>query len=185
MVRVIEDQTQGRALSVANGSGRETTLTLTTYGVPSVPEPAGGNGYTIERAYFTLDGDPVSAEEVAIGTRLVTVLTVQPFGRGEARLMVNDPLPAGFEIDNPNLLQSGDIGALDWLDLTTDINATEFRQDRFLAAIDWRSANSFRLAYIVRAISPGEFRHPAASVEDMYRPQFRARTDTGTLRIVE
>jgi uncharacterized protein YfaS (alpha-2-macroglobulin family) len=185
MVRVIEDQTQGRALAVANGSGRETTLTLTTYGVPSVPEPAGGNGYTIERAYFTLGGDPVTPDQLAIGTRLVTVLTVQPFGNGEARLMVDDPLPAGFEIDNPNLLRAGDIGALDWLDLDVATNATEFRQNRFLAAVDWRSSNSFRLAYIVRAISPGTFHHPAASVEDMYRPQYRARSETGTLRIVE
>jgi uncharacterized protein YfaS (alpha-2-macroglobulin family) len=185
MVRVIEDQTQGRALAVANGSGRETTLTLTTYGVPSVPEPAGGNGYTIERAYFTLGGDPVTPDQLAIGTRLVTVLTVQPFGNGEARLMVDDPLPAGFEIDNPNLLRAGDIGALDWLDLDVATNATEFRQNRFLAAVDWRSSSSFQLAYIVRAISPGEFHHPAASVEDMYRPQFRARTGTGVLTIVE
>jgi uncharacterized protein YfaS (alpha-2-macroglobulin family) len=99
--------------------------------------------------------------------------------------MVDDPLPAGFEIDNPNLLRAGDIGALDWLDLDVATNATEFRQNRFLAAVDWRSSHSFRLAYIVRAISPGTFHHPAASVEDMYRPQFRARSETGTLRIVE
>jgi uncharacterized protein YfaS (alpha-2-macroglobulin family) len=122
---------------------------------------------------------------VALGTRLVTVLTIEPIGDSEARLMVNDPLPAGFEIDNPNLLQAGDIGALDWLDLSVSAENTEFRQDRFLAAVDWRSSSSFQLAYIVRAISPGEFHHPAAIVEDMYRPQFRARTGTGVLTIVE
>ena len=185
MVRVIEDDTAGRALAVANGSGRETTLTLTTYGVPTEPEPAGGNGYRIDRAYFTMDGQPVDPDGIAAGTRLVTVLTVDPFGSGEARLMIDDPLPAGFEIDNPNLIQAGDIGALDWLDLGTDARNTEFRQDRFLAAVDWRSSDRFQLAYIVRAISPGTFHHPAASVEDMYRPQFRARTDTGTIRVVE
>ena len=60
MVKVIEDQTAGGlALAVRNGSPRDTVLTLTTYGVPEVPEPAGGNGYRIERDYFTLDGDPV------------------------------------------------------------------------------------------------------------------------------
>jgi uncharacterized protein YfaS (alpha-2-macroglobulin family) len=35
----------------------------------------------------------------------------------------------------------------------------------------------------VRAVSPGQFHHPAASVEDMYRPQMRARTDAGQVTI--
>ena len=99
--------------------------------------------------------------------------------------MINDPLPAGFEIDNPNLLRGGDIRALDWLDLNAEAQTTEFRQDRFLAAVDWRSDDPFRLAYIVRATSPGEFHHPAASVEDMYRPQFRARSGIGRVIVTE
>tara|TARA_B110000503_G_scaffold91377_1_gene137941 strand:- start:686 stop:982 length:297 start_codon:yes stop_codon:yes gene_type:complete len=98
--------------------------------------------------------------------------------------MVNDPLPAGFEIDNPNLLQGGDIRALGWLDPVRGENA-EFRSERFLAAVDWRSDNAFRLAYVVRAVSPGAFHHPAASVEDMYRPQYRARTAIGRIVISE
>ena len=61
----------------------------------------------------------------------------------------------------------------------------EFRSDRFLAAVDWQSENLFRLAYIVRAVSPGSFHHPAASVEDMYRPQMRARTDAGQVTITQ
>jgi uncharacterized protein YfaS (alpha-2-macroglobulin family) len=147
-----------------------------------VPEPAGGNGYAIERTYATTEGKQVDLADVTVGTRLVTVLTVRPFGRQEARLMINDPLPAGFEIDNPNLLSGGDISALDWLRPVWAENA-EFRMDRFLAAVDWRSDQPFQLAYIVRAVSPGQFHHPAASVEDMYRPQMRAHTDAGQVTI--
>lgn len=98
--------------------------------------------------------------------------------------MVNDPLPAGFEIDNPNLIQGGDIRGLDWLQPQRG-EASEFRTDRFLTAVDWRSDQPFTLAYIVRAVSPGTFHHPAASVEDMYRPQMRARTDAGQVVITE
>jgi uncharacterized protein YfaS (alpha-2-macroglobulin family) len=182
MLRVIDAQTWGGGkLAVKNGSDRDTFVTLTTYGVPEVPEPAGGNGYTIGREYFTLQGDPVTPDSVRTGTRLVTVLTVDPTGDGEARLMVDDPLPAGFEIDNPSLLRSGDVGALDWLDLSAEPRNTEFRQDRFLAAVDLHDSNPFKLAYIVRAITPGSYRHPAASVQDMYRPQFNAHSDTGTV----
>ena len=38
-------------------------------------------------------------------------------------------------------------------------------------------------AYIVRAVTPGKFVHPAATVEDMYRPDLYARTAAGTLTI--
>ena len=96
--------------------------------------------------------------------------------------VVADPLPAGFEIDNPNLMSSG-TEALSELNLETEVAHSEFRQDRFLTALDWSSSDSFRLSYIVRAVSPGTFHHPAASVEDMYRPDFRARSDVGTVTI--
>lgn len=182
LVRVISDDVAVQPVTVANTGTVETELTVTTFGVPEGNEPAGGNGYAIDRAYFTMDGAPADPAAVTVGTRLVTVITVEPFGRREARLIVNDPLPAGFEIDNPNLLQGGDIRALDWLDPVRGENA-EFRSERFVAAVDWRSDQAFRLAYVVRAVSPGAFHHPAASVEDMYRPQYRARTDMGQVVI--
>ena len=129
-----------------------------------------------------MDGAPIQRDAFAIGERFVTVLTVTPFEASGGRLMVNDPLPAGFEIDNPSLLRSGDVRALDWLSLD-EASHTEFRSDRFLAAVDLTGTRPVTLAYVTRAVSPGAFHHPAASVEDMYRPRYRARTDTGRIRV--
>ncbi|WP_212522706.1 alpha-2-macroglobulin family protein [Actibacterium sp. MT2.3-13A] len=184
LVRMLEDDA---AVPVAfrNGSGRDAQLTLTTFGVPAQPEPAGGRDYAISRSYYTLEGHPVDPSTVAAGTRLVTALRIDPFTDTEARLMVSDPLPAGFEIDNPSLLRGGDIRALDWLEPFDGANRTEFRQDRFLAALDWGQAEPFTLAYIVRATAPGSYHHPAASVEDMYRPDRRAWTDAGRVTVTE
>jgi uncharacterized protein YfaS (alpha-2-macroglobulin family) len=168
---------------VVKNEGADTTLTITTYGVPSEAEPAGGNGYAIKRIYYTMDGEEVTLDNVFAGTRLVTVLEITPFGYGEGRLMINDPLPAGFEIDNPNLMSAGSTSELSWLNTLDYAQYSEFRQDRFLTAVDWSSDQAFRLAYVVRAVSPGTYHHPAASVEDMYRPDFRARSETGTLTI--
>ncbi|RVT82030.1 alpha-2-macroglobulin family protein [Rhodobacteraceae bacterium CCMM004] len=185
LIRVLEADTATAPVIIRNETDREATLTLTAFGVPEVAPPAGGEGYAIERQYFSLDGAPADPDGVAVGTRLVTVLTVQPFADAEARLMVDDPLPAGFEIDNPNLIRAGDVRTLDWLDTLAEVRTAEFRADRFLAAVDWRSDRPFRVAYMVRAISPGSYRHPAASVEDMYRPRFRAHTATGRIDVVE
>ena len=183
LVRMVEEQAL-TPQQIVNTGNRPVDITLTTLGVPQVAPEANGYGYAISRRYYDMDGQEVSLDAVETGTRLVTVLTVNPFEGGEARLMVNDPLPAGLEIDNPNILRSGDIRALDWLDVAFPEN-TEFRSDRFLAAVDWRSNEPFDLAYIVRAISPGTYHHPAASVEDMYRPQYRAVTATGQMQVTE
>ena len=180
LVKVLTD---GQGPVVVTNDGVDTTITISTYGVPSEPEPAGGNGYAIIRSYYTLEGDPVSLDGLKVGDRLVTVIEVTPFGYSDGRLMVADPLPAGFEIDNPNLMSGGSTANLNWLDALVDVQHSEFRQDRFLTQVDWSSKNSFRLAYVVRAVSPGTFHHPAASVEDMYRPDFRARSDVGTVTI--
>jgi uncharacterized protein YfaS (alpha-2-macroglobulin family) len=181
MVKVLDRDSRDPVL--VRNNGVDTTLTVTTYGVPLAWEPAGGNGYAITRTYYTLEGVPASLDNLKTGNRLAVVLEVTPFGRGQARLMVSDPLPAGFEIDNPNLITGGSRDALDWLNLDTYATHTEFRQDRFLAAVDRFNNETFRLAYIVRAVSPGTFHHPAAFVEDMYRPDLAARSETGSVTI--
>lgn len=156
-------------------------IKLTAFGVPETAPEKGGYGYALNREYFTLDGDMVEGG-ITSGDRMVVVLKVTPFEEVGARLMVDDPLPAGFEIDNPNLIRSGDIAALDWLN-TVEAEHAEFRSDRFLAAVDQRGSDPFRLAYIVRAVTPGIYNHPAATVVDMYRPEYRANTDTGEVTI--
>ena len=99
--------------------------------------------------------------------------------------MISDLLPGGFEIDNPQLVQSAQLENFDWLG-QTQISHTEFRDDRFLAALKRNvgAARSFNLAYVVRAVTPGRYMHPAASVEDMYRPEYSARTASGFLEIL-
>lgn len=188
LVRVLENDTTAEPLSIRNGSGRDQTVTLTTFGVPDQPLPASGNGYAIERNYYSMIGEMIDTSDPAgipVGTRMIAVVTVHPYSDTEARLMVNAPLPAGLEIDNPHLLESGNVMAFEWLNLPSSVRYSEARTDRYLAAVDWSSDKPFQLAYIVRAISPGTYHQPAASVEDMYRPEFRAHSDPGTIRVTE
>ncbi len=178
VVRVLDDRGNAAPTEIRNVRDRPAEIVLTTIGVPRGQVSPGGYGMSIKRSYFTLEGREVSPTDVSAGTRLVVVLKVTPFDKIGARLMVTDPLPAGFEIDNPNLLRAGDPGALEWLKPANAEHA-EFRADRFLAAVNWREDGPFRLAYMVRAVSPGRYHHPAASVEDMYRPRYRAHTGDG------
>ncbi|WP_462322856.1 alpha-2-macroglobulin family protein, partial [Halochromatium sp.] len=173
------------ALKIANAGDRPLTAMLTRTGIPAVPAPAGGHGYSIERSYYDLEGRRVDPTQITQGARLVVLITVRADQQRAARLLINDPLPAGLEIDNPHLLRSGSIEGLPWLNLVTEPAHIAFGSDRFAAAVERerRDPRSFQLAYVVRAISPGRFAHPAAQVEAMYQPSLRARTASGFMAI--
>ena len=193
-----------RGLPIANTGDAAVEAVVSVIGAALTPEPAVSKGITLERSYYTLDGRRVDlksatggSDELKQNDRLVVVLKVEASAPG-GRLVLVDRLPAGLEIENPRLVDAGDIKTLDWLKTTRKPEHTEFRDDRFVAAFDFfasRSAgrrvwddgdaqgavSSASVAYLVRAVTPGSFVHPAASVEDMYRPDRFARTASGRL----
>ena len=120
------------------------------------------------------------------GQRLLAVVTVRSDVKRQARLIVDNPLPAGFEIDNPSLLRSADIAQVPDLDLLDAPAHREFRSDRFVAAVerDDDDPETFQLGYLLRAVSPGSFAQPPASLEDMYEPARRAWTDAGRASVL-
>jgi uncharacterized protein YfaS (alpha-2-macroglobulin family) len=71
-----------------------------------------------------------------------------------------------------------------WLPDLSEATYTEERDDRFIAALDMKEgARDFTLAYVVRAVTPGEFKYPALVAEDMYEPETRGRTAIGRLKV--
>jgi uncharacterized protein YfaS (alpha-2-macroglobulin family) len=210
------------ALTITNNGDTAVDAVISVIGAALTPEPAVSKGFTIERKAYTLDGKPVDLASLSGGKADVKqndrfVITVKVTSDDDSgRVMVVDHLPAGFEIENPHLVDSGSIASLTWLKSTAEPEHTEFRDDRFVAAFNFgnirtAAANpnsddaaipgdesialggggtrqktskvSATLAYIVRAVSPGTFIHPAATVEDMYRPERYARTAAGTLTV--
>ncbi len=182
VVHRLRDGAGGAPVAITNVSDTPVDITLTTFGVPEIAPEAGGLGYAITRRMFSPEGAEVSGPFTA-GEQRIVVLSVTPFEEVGARLMVEDPLPAGLEIDNPNLLRSGAVRGLDWLDVAPT-QSEEFLSDRFRAALDVRGTETVHLAYKLRAVTPGRYHHPAASVHDMYRPDFRAVTGTGRLDVL-
>ena len=160
---------------------------LTVTGNPTEPQPAVESGYAVERTYYKLDGTQVQPSRIQQNDRLVVVLKVTESAAKQARILLVDRLPAGLEIDNPKLADSDTVAGLPWLKRDIEPAHTEFRDDRFVAAFD-REPNQaafFTIAYMVRAVSPGRYVHPAAQVEDMYRPERFGRTDFGSVEVVQ
>lgn len=172
-------------LVIGNDGAAPVTARLTVSGIPLKAPPAGGNGYELVRSWYDLDGNAVNPATVPLGQRMVVVLAVTTTRSQWARLVVDDPLPAGFAIDNPSLIRAGEVSALDWLDPVETVAHSEYRTDRFVAALDREDdATSYQFAYMVRAIAPGRFALPAATLSDMYRPERQAHTAAGTVEVV-
>ncbi len=173
-------------LRITNTGDNEARAMVTVTGAPLTPEPAAEKGFKIERLTYTLDGDPVDPKQVKQNTRLVVVLKITEAQPQYGRLIVADYLPAGFEIDNPHLVSSGDTGTVSWITDAQEPVNSEFRDDRFTAAFERKSGDPavFTVAYVVRAVAPGKYVRPQATVEDMYRPDRFGRTDTGSVEVV-
>jgi len=96
--------------------------------------------------------------------------------------LVVDLLPAGFEIETATVSKGRATTDYSWLPDLTEATYTEERDDRFVAALDMKEgARDFTLAYVARAVTPGEFKYPALVAEDMYEPETSGRTAIGKL----
>lgn len=229
------EELKSKPVTVFNNGENPVDAVVSVIGAALKPEPAISKGFKIERAAYTLDGKPVDMKSLSGGKaavkqndRFVMVLKVTSQESG-GRVMVVDRLPAGFEIENPRLVESGSVKGLDFVKPTASPEHTEFRDDRFVAAFNFSGSNTANsnndaegqgegeggddaaandeqgddaadapdastadaaapavtatLAYIVRAVTPGTFVYPAATVEDMYRPEKYARTAAGSLTV--
>ena len=172
-------------LVIANTGDAPVRAVVSVTGAPVTPEPATEKGFKLERLYFTLDGKPVNPAKTSQNQRFAVVLKITESTPQYGRIIVADYLPAGFEIDNPRLVSSGDTGTLDWIENAAEPVYSEFRDDHFAAAFDRtsKSPTVFTVAYVVRAVSPGTYVLPQAYVEDMYRPDRFGRTGTGSIEV--
>ncbi len=134
---------QAGAIKIVNTGDNAVDAVVSVVGAALTPEPPVSKGFTIERAYYTMDGKPVDLKSATGGTsqvkqneRFVVVVKVSSPDTG-GRILLVDRLPAGLEIENPRIVNSGDIKSLAWLKTTVQPEHTDFRDARFVAAFDF------------------------------------------------
>ena len=176
-----------KPVTIVNNGQAPVRVAVTVSGRPMQQEPAEEHGYRIERSFFRLDGTPVEPNAIRQNDRLVVALKITELEAAYARLILVDRLPAGLEIDNPDLFDGGSVDDLDWVKASVTPSHTEYKDDQFVAAFERNGSDraEFAVAYVVRAVSPGKYVLPPASIEDMYRPERFGRTGFGAVDIAE
>ncbi len=170
-------------IQVANAGVDALWHAVALSGVSAAPLPAAAAGLRLRRSFHARKGEDLDLDGLQPGDVFVLVL------RGEAttgithQAVLTQALPAGWEIENARL---GDAEAesMPWLGALTPPRAVEARDDRYVAAIDLtREASEFRIALLVRVVTPGTYELPGAVLEDMYRPRIFARQGMGRITI--
>ena len=150
--------------------------TVTVTGTPVAAPPAEENGLSLNKRLVGFSGGAVDASALRQGDRVIVLVTGRSDQARSMALVVDDPLPAGFEIETvlgPDDAQSGPFKFLGEL---SNADVQEARDDRYVAAMDLAGKGSFAFAYVARAVTPGDFLLPGAQAKDMYRPTLSART---------
>ncbi|MGO9741642.1 MAG: MG2 domain-containing protein [Roseiarcus sp.] len=179
------DAVGAKLATLANVGKSPAKVVVTISGAPVTPEPAASQGYEIERGLYHLDGTKADPSSLVQNDRVIVTLKITEAQARYAKLLVVDRLPAGLEIDNPALFDSGSIEALSWLKRDLDPVDAEYRDDRFVAAFDREPGQSafITVAYVARAVAPGHYVYPPATAEDMYRPDRYGRTEFGEIEV--
>jgi uncharacterized protein YfaS (alpha-2-macroglobulin family) len=168
-------------------------LSTDVAGVPRGAPAADDHHVAIKRQYYTLDGKPWEPAPLTEGDSLIVGLKLEAREAMADALLV-DLLPGGLEIENFNLTD-----AKQWADVVVDgiaitdraqaadVRHEEFRDDRYVAALNLGKGQSAHVFYLVRAVSPGTFRVPPPLVEDMYMPEVRGigRAVPETIEVLE
>jgi hypothetical protein len=172
--------TAAGGFTVKNTGKSNLYLDLVLTGYPnSLPAPQ-SNGVSISRQFLDTNATPVDISKLTSGDRIIVALKVQSKKQRLPHALVVDMLPAGFELEDPNVSGSFLIDDIkvngktiaQWhKDYTTA--HTEYRDDRFMTALNLGYSETCRIFYAVRVVSPGVFKVPPPLVEDMYRPYIR------------
>jgi uncharacterized protein YfaS (alpha-2-macroglobulin family) len=146
---------------------------------PPAPE---SKGLEIRRAYYDADGQPLdlAQSQLAEGDFVIVRLDVSSKD-DRADLLVEELLPAGLELENPNLADAVTLDntvvenkrLIQWQENNL-AKHREYRDDRYVAALELNANSPTSLWYVARAVTPGLYRVPPPMIEDMYDPEIRA-----------
>ena len=167
--------------------------TSSVSGTPATALPPVALGFTHIKNLWTMSGAPADAAALHQNDRvIIEVSGTMPNGLYRQMGLI-DLLPAGLEIEQA--LTPEDARLYPFLGKLSETGMADKRDDRFVAAFSvgarYRPRNAkdadlqpqFHIAYVARAVTPGRFVLPAATVEDMYAPAITARTAMGMLGV--
>jgi uncharacterized protein YfaS (alpha-2-macroglobulin family) len=156
---------------------------VTVTGRPISAPPPTAEGITLSKSLLGFGGERVDQASLRQGDRVIILISGRSGQSRSTALVVDDALPAGFEIETVLGADDAQNGPFKFLGKLSDADVQESRDDRYVAALDLPGNESFAFAYVARAVTPGDYLLPGAEARDMYRPSLHARTGADRVAI--
>jgi uncharacterized protein YfaS (alpha-2-macroglobulin family) len=169
-----------------NGSGRlYWDLIMNTF--PAGHAPPVSSGLSITRKVVPIkysDQAQFDPSILRVGELLKVIVTVR-CNQNITFAAINDPIPAGCEVIDPELNTGDqDIASKNtFWDGPSRLSHREFRDSQVLLFADDMSAGEYQFTYILKPTTAGKFLWPAPFVEAMYYPEFYGRGAEATVII--
>ena len=193
------EQVNHLTIGRSDGPGRlYYTAHLETFLPVEEVEPI-GRGVMIAREYTAAVCNPDEETcsrlaEIAVGEAVRVKLTIVA-PHDLYYVLVEDPLPAGAEAVDQNLLTSSSLDAGEGWEQTDAeyrwgywgwwwFSHTQVRDEKVVLFADFLPAGTYEYTYIMRASLPGEYHVIPATVREFYFPEVYGRSD-GMLFVIE
>lgn len=139
------------------------------------------NGIVVRRQWLDLKGNAVAQGVAKQGELVIVKITVSVDAKRADNLIIEDLLPAGFEIENPALATAERFawmkGDEKW------ILHREVRDDRLLL-FSGAFSDEQTFFYTMRAVTPGRFAQPPITASAMYAPDLRSVAGAGEVTVI-
>ena len=146
-------------------------------GVKKEPDYALDHGIHVTTDHFLVgDNKAIKLSDNSTlqpGELLLTRIRFSSAKRVPDALVVN-LMPAGLELENQNLNNSLKLADIviegENVAITANVEHEEYRDDRYVAAVDLPPQKVQQLYVLSRAVNPGQYVFPAVRIESMYKP---------------
>jgi uncharacterized protein YfaS (alpha-2-macroglobulin family) len=183
LVERLDDVALKGGFTVTNTGANTLFGTLDTVGIPAAAPLPTEQGLAVVRRLLKTDGSEITTGTLRQGDLVIVRLSGRSTDAGNHHALLVDLLPAGLEIENPQLGGDATLAEMPWLGDLSLVDYTSKRDDRFVAALHFSGEATFEVAYLARAVTPGSFAMPGPYVESMYRPDILGIGAAGSLTI--
>lgn len=202
-----------KGFSVVNSGAMPVDLFLVLHGLPAGDVGAKEAGVSIDRTGYTLDGTPLDLTHLKQNQRFIVCLEGDVDVPGTWPVLLTSMLPAGWEVESviapkevketshedddnidDNIKAKLPYGFLKYVSALAHVSVREDRVQALMTvtrestlpmivADPQKTTGQFRVAFIARAVTPGQFALPETVVNLRHHPAIMGRTASEQITI--
>lgn len=178
-LKVTSDAMNGKKVTLKSSGSGEVYYYWSTEGIKTTAHPKikeEDQNLKVRRTYYDRNGAQILNNSFQQGDLIVCKVTLTGGMQSVQNVVISDLIPAGFEIENPRLSTSADLG---WISNNMYPDYMDVRDDRILLFTSSSMNYEKNYHYMLRVVSSGTFQLPPIGAEAMYDASYHSYHGAG------